>query len=58
MILTLATVVHVSPAIAWAQKSAVAADEEKSWLKWAVALGLGVVICGTGFINAKRSHLT
>lgn len=57
MILTLAAAVHLSPAIAWAQKSTVSADEEQGWMKWAIAAGLGVVICVTGFINAKRSHL-
>ncbi len=53
-----AVVVHVSAGAAWAQKEARVPDEEDGWLKFAVAFGLAVVICTTGFINAKRSHLT
>ena len=49
---------HLSPGIAWAQQDGVAPEAEETWLKWAVAAGLAVIICITGFINARRSHLT
>ena len=53
-----AVTLHVCAATVWAQKNAPVPDEEDGWLKWAVAAGLAVVICVTGFLNAKRSHLT
>ena len=53
-----ALALHVSAGIVWAQRNAQVPDHEEGWLKWAVAAGLGVVICITGFVNAKRSHLT
>lgn len=31
--------------------------EDNGWLQWGVAIGLAVVICISGFINSKRSHL-
>ncbi len=49
---------HVTSAIAWAQKEARVTEEEGGMLKWAIAVGLAVVICAVGFINAKRSHMT
>lgn len=49
---------HTAGALVWAQKEARAPDEEGGMLKWGVALGLGVVICLSGILNAKRSHLT
>lgn len=48
---------HVSAGLVWAQKDGKVPEHEEGWLKWAVAAGLAVVICITGFINAKRSHL-
>jgi len=33
------------------------ANEESSWLIWAVLAGAGLIICATGFMNPKRSHL-
>lgn len=32
-------------------------NEEASWLVWAVLAGAAVIICATGFMNPKRSHL-
>ena len=49
---------HASAGIVWAQEDSGPAEHEEGWLKWAVAGGLAVVICITGFINAKRTHLT
>lgn len=53
-----ALALHVSAGTAWAQRNGNVPDHEESWLKWAIAAGLAVVVCITGFINAKRSHLT
>ena len=33
------------------------ANEESSLLVWGVLAGAGLIICATGFMNAKRSHL-
>lgn len=33
------------------------ANEESGWLVWTVLAGAGLIICATGFMNAKRSHL-
>ena len=58
IIVAAAMALHASAGIVWAQKDGKVPDHEESWLKWAIAGGLAVVICITGFINAKRSHLT
>lgn len=42
---------------AWAQAPGKAAEEESSWLVWAVFVGAGLLILATGFMNPKRSHL-
>ena len=57
-IIVAAAALHASAEIVWAQKDSGPADHEEGWLKWAVAGGLAVVICITGFINAKRTHLS
>ncbi len=33
------------------------AVEDSGYLQWVVFLGLAVVVCATGFLNPKRSHL-
>jgi len=33
------------------------AAEDSGYLQWIVFLGLAVVVCATGFLNPKRSHL-
>jgi len=33
------------------------ANEESSYLVWAVFAGAALIICATGFMNPKRSHL-
>ena len=42
---------------AMAQTPANVANEESSWLVWAVFAGAALIICATGFMNPKRSHL-
>jgi len=44
--------------VALAQSPATVAEEESGWLVWAVFLGAALVICATGFMNPKRSHLS
>ena len=50
--------IHATGTAAWAQKLARPPEPEGGMLKVAVAVGLGIVICGSGFLAAKRSHLT
>ena len=42
---------------ALAQTPATVANEESSYLVWVVFAGAALIICATGFMNAKRSHL-
>lgn len=48
---------HVSAVAALAQRPGQIPDEDGGMLQWAVVGGVGVVICLTGFLNSKRSHL-
>lgn len=43
--------------VALAQTPATVAEEESGYLVWVVFLVAGLVICATGFMNPKRSHL-
>ena len=49
--------VHAASGLVWAQKDARPVDDDSGMLQWGVALGLGVAICLSGMLNAKRSHL-
>lgn len=49
-------VVHLSAGIAWAQKIGRVAKQETDWIMWAIAAGLGILICVMGLINVRRSH--
>lgn len=40
-----------------AQTPAKAVSEEASYLVWVVFAGAVLIICASGFINPKRSHL-
>lgn len=42
---------------AMAQAPGQFANEESSWLVWAIFGGAALLICATGFMNPKRSHL-
>jgi len=42
---------------ALAQTPGTVANEEPSYLVWVVFAGAAVIICATGFMNSKRSHL-
>lgn len=42
---------------AMAQAPGTVANEESSYLVWVVFGGAALVICATGFMNPKRSHL-
>jgi len=44
-----------SPALA--QTPGRVAGEDSGYLQWIVFLGIGVIVCLTGFVNPKRSHL-
>lgn len=57
LIIAPAAALHLSAGLVFAQKAARIPDEEEGWLKWAIAAGLGVIICITGLLNAKRSHM-
>ena len=49
-------VVHLSVGTAWAQKIGRVVEPETDWIMWAIAAGLGILICSMGLINVKRSH--
>ncbi len=53
-----ALTMHLTGASVWAQARANLPDEEQSWLKWAIAVGILVVTCAASLVNVKRSHLT
>ncbi len=40
-----------------AQTPAKVANEEASYLVWVVFAGAVLIVCASGFINPKRSHL-
>ena len=42
---------------AFGQTPGKVADDEPSYLAWVVFAGAAVIICLTGFMNCKRSHL-
>lgn len=42
---------------ALAQTPGNVANEEAGYLVWVVCAGAGLIICATGFMNSKRSHL-
>lgn len=48
---------HAAAGSAFAQNTPPLPPEEGGWIKWAVAGGVLAVVCGVGFLNAKRSHL-
>jgi len=43
--------------VAVAQAPGRPVDRESGWLTWVIAGGIIIVVCLTGFLNAKRSHL-
>ncbi len=47
----------LSNGVAVAQAPGRPVDRESGWLTWVVAGGIIVVVCLSGFLNAKRSHL-
>jgi len=49
--------IHVTSYPAQAQVQATLPGEDGGMLQWGVAAGIAVVICLTGFLNPKRSHL-
>lgn len=49
--------VHLSAVAALAQRPGRTPDEDGGALQWVVVAGVAVVICLTGFMNSKRSHL-
>lgn len=51
-------VVSAMGPVAMAQSPATVAEPESGWLVWVVFLGAALVICATGFMNPKRSHLS
>ena len=50
-------VVLMSDTLAVAQATGQPVERESGWLTWVVAGGIIGVVCLTGFLNAKRSHL-
>ncbi len=50
--------VHLLASSASAQTPGNVPGEDGGYLQWAIALGLGVVVCATAFLNPKRSHMT
>ena len=42
---------------AMAQAPGRVAGEDSGYLQWIVFGGIAVVVCATGFLNSKRSHL-
>ncbi|MEK7711219.1 MAG: hypothetical protein AAB341_04915 [Planctomycetota bacterium] len=42
---------------AMAQTPGRVAGEDAGYLQWIVFGGIAVVVCATGFLNSKRSHL-
>ena len=42
---------------ALSQTPGTVANEESSYLIWVVFAGAALIICATGFMNPKRSHL-
>ncbi len=49
--------IHLASFPAQAQVHATLPGEDGGMLQWGVAAGVAVVICLTGFLNPKRSHL-
>ena len=47
----------MSNGVAVAQTPGTPMERESGWLTWVIAGGLIIVVCLTGFLNAKRSHL-
>jgi len=41
---------------ALAQKPVPMDDESRSMLPWAIGLGIIILVCGSAFLNPKRSH--
>lgn len=56
MIIAPAAAVHLSAGNAWAQKIGRVPETETDWTMWAIAAGLGILICVMGLINVRRSH--
>lgn len=48
--------IGAAPAPAFAQRAGQIAEEGSMLLCWAVAAGLGFIVCATAFLNPKRSH--
>jgi len=42
---------------AWAQGPARLVDRESAWINWLVLVGVILVVCMSGFLKSKRSHL-
>jgi len=49
--------VMISNGVVVAQARGTVVERESGWLTWVIAGGLIIVVCLTGFLNAKRSHL-
>jgi len=50
--------VMLSNGVAAAQAPGTAVERESGFLTWVIGGGLVIVVCLTGFLNAKRSHLS
>jgi len=48
----------LSNGVAAAQAPGTAVERESGFLTWVIGGGLVIVVCLTGFLNAKRSHLS